>query len=138
MNLRTAFLGAAALALLGSCTSAGYVQEGRSPKAQRELASALAGRTPGKPVRCVPTFRANEVQIIDDWTILYRDGRTVYVQNPPGGCRGIGIGSYTLVTRQYGVRQFCEGDINQLVDLRTGFNGGACVFGPFVPYTKAS
>lgn len=137
MNLRLSPLVVAGAVLLASCTSAG-IQESRSPSAQRELAGALAGRIAGKPVRCLPAFRTSEMQIIDDWTILYRDGRTLYVQNPPNGCRGLRSGGYTLVTRQVGVDQMCEGDINQLVDLRTGFHGGSCVFGPFVPYTKAS
>ena len=138
MNLRMSCLIVAGAALLASCNAAGSVQESRSPKAQRELADALAGRTAGKAVRCIPNYRATEMQVIDDWTILYRDGRTLYVQNPPTGCHGLGIGGYTLVTRQFGVNQVCEGDINQLVDLRTGFHGGSCVFGPFVPYKKAS
>jgi len=137
MNLRLSPLILATAALLASCTSAA-VQESRSPRAQRELTGALAGRVAGKPERCIPNFRAGEIQIIDDWTILYRDGRTIYVQNPQGGCRGLGNRAYTLVTRQVGVNQFCEGDINQLVDLRTGSFGGTCVFGPFVPYRKAS
>lgn len=124
-------------ALLASCTSSA-VQESRGPKAQRELADALAGRTPGKAVRCIPNYRTSEMQVIDDWTILFHEGRTVYVQKPPSGCRGLGNGGYTLVTRQFGVNQICDGDFNKLVDLRTGFQGGACVFGPFVPYTKAS
>ena len=137
MNLRLSPLVVASAALLASCASAG-VQESRSPKAQRELADALAGRMAGPPVRCLPNYRTTEMQIIDDWTILYRDGRTLYVQNPPHGCRRLGAGGYTLVTRQVGVNQMCEGDINRLVDLRTGFQGGTCVFGPFVPYRKAS
>ena len=123
--------------LAASCAST-PVQESRSPKAERELADALTGRAAGQPVRCIPNYRTSEMHVIDDWTILFREGRTVYVQKPPSGCRGLGIGGYTLVTRPFGVNQVCEGDINQLVDLRTGFNGGACVFGPFVPYTKAS
>jgi hypothetical protein len=77
------------------------------------------------------------MQIIDDWTILFKDGRTTYVQNPRGGCAGLTNGGYTLITRQFGVSQMCSGDINQTIDLTTGMNGGACVFGPFVPYTKA-
>ena len=121
--------------LLASCSTA-PVQEARSPKAERELASALAGRTAGAPVRCLPSYRSTDMQVIDDWTILYKDGRTTYVQNPRGGCRGLGFGSYTMVTRQFGTNQLCDGDISQLVDLRTGMNGGSCVFGPFLPYTK--
>lgn len=138
MNLRKSALLLTGMALLGSCTSAASTRESRSPKAQRELADALVGRTAGKPVRCIRNYQTSEMQVIDDWTILFREGRTVYVQNPPRGCRGLGIGGYTLVTRPFGINQLCEGDINQLVDLRTGFHGGACVFGPFVPYTKVS
>ena len=76
------------------------------------------------------------MQVIDDWTILFRDGRTVYVQNPRGGCPGIGSGSRTLVTRPVGTNELCDGDINHTVDLVTRIGGGTCVFGPFVPYTK--
>lgn len=136
MRLRvSSLLVAGSAMLLGSC-SAGYVQETRSPRAQRELASALAGRTALPPVRCLPGFRTSQMQVIDDWTILYKDGRTTYVQNPRGGCRGLGNGAYTMVTRQFGTNQLCDGDISQLVDLRSGMNGGSCVFGPFTPYAK--
>ena len=121
--------------LIASCSTATF-QETRSPKAERQLASALAGRTAGGPVRCLPSYRTTQMEVIDDWTILYKDGRTTYVQNPRGGCRGLGIGGYTMVTRQYGTNELCDGDISQLVDLRTGMNGGSCVFGPFLPYTK--
>jgi hypothetical protein len=76
------------------------------------------------------------MQVIDDHTILFRDGRTTYVQNPRGACYGLGSGSRTLVTRQFGTTQLCDGDINHTVDLSTGIQGGSCVFGPFMPYTK--
>ena len=122
-------------ALLASCSTA-PVQETRSPKAERQLAAALAGRTAQPPVRCLPSYRTTQMEVVDDWTILYKDGRTTYVQNPRGGCRGLGIGGYTMVTRQFGTNQICDGDFSQLVDLRTSMNGGSCVFGPFTPYTK--
>ena len=76
------------------------------------------------------------MHIVDDYTILFRDGGTVYVQNPRGGCNGIGSGTYTLVTRPFGTNQLCGGDINRVVDLRTGMGGGSCVFSPFIPYTR--
>ena len=136
MNLRVSPLIAVGGALLLTSCSTAPVQETRSPKAARELASALAGRTAGPPVRCLPSYRTSQMQIIDDWTILFKDGRTVYVQNPQGGCRGIGNGGYTLVTRKFGTSDTCEGDINHLVDLRSGFGGGSCIYGPFTPYAK--
>ena len=136
MSLRKSALLVAGAALLASCTSATSVRESRSPKAQRELADALAGRTVGKPVRCVPNYRTNEMQVIDDWTILFRDGGTVYVQNPRGGCRGLARGSTVLVSRLHGGPQLCSGDIQQLIDSSTRMTQGSCVFGPFVPYTR--
>ncbi|HVF37306.1 MAG TPA: hypothetical protein VNA29_05125 [Sphingomicrobium sp.] len=120
---------------LASCVAA-PVQESRSPKAVEELAQALAGKAAGRATNCISNYRSTQMQVIDDWTILYRDGRTVYVQNPRGGCRGLNSGM-TLVTRQHG-NQLCSGDIHQLVDLRSGHGAGACVFSPFVPYRRAS
>ena len=134
MNLRLSLIAAATAGLAVAC-AASTAQEVRSPKAQKQLAEALQGRVAGRPQSCIPNYRANHMTVIDDWTILFRDGRTVYVQNPRGGCRGLGFGGYTLVTRNYG-SQLCNGQINNLVDLRTGMMGGACVFSEFVPYTK--
>ena len=136
MRRFTAALFIAGCAGLAASCSTSNGQETRSPKAQRELADALAGRTAGPSVRCLPSYRSRQMQVIDDWTIIFRDGKTVYVQNPRGGCRGLGSGAYTLVTKTYGIAQQCDGDLNQLVDLRTGMMGGSCVFGPFTPYTK--
>jgi len=121
--------------LVTGCSTAPYA-EVRDPKAQRELANALAGRTAQAPVRCLPNYRTTQMEVIDDWTILYRAGRTTYVQNPRGGCRGLGNGGYTMVNRQYGTNQLCDGDFSELIDLRTGVRGGACIFGPFTPYTR--
>ena len=122
-------------AMLASC-STGQLQETRSPKAQKELAEALAGYTPGPPLRCIRNYQTTQMQIVDDWTILFRDGRTIYVQNPRGGCPGLGNGSRALVTRHVVTHDLCDKDINAMVDLVSRTPGGACIFGPFVPYTK--
>lgn len=128
-------VGLCGVAFLASCTTA-PVQQTRSPRAQKELDQALAGRVAGKPLSCLPNYRANDMQIIDDWTILFRDGRTIYVQNPRGGCPGIGSRRNVLVTRLFGTNQLCSGDISHLFDPTSGIGGGACVFSEFVPYTK--
>ncbi len=136
MNLRApTLLACGAAALLASCSTAPD-QYTRSPKAEKELAEALAGRVAGPPMRCIPNYRTVQMQVIDDYTILFRDGRTIYVQNPRGGCPGLGSQSRTLVTRQFGTNEYCDGDINKLVDLQARIEGPACVFGPFVPYKK--
>ena len=122
-------------AATASCMATPY-ERAPSQRAQAELAKALAGRVPGPPQRCLASFRTGNMQVIDHNTILFHEGRTVYVQRPPDGCPGIGNGSRTLVTRPLGGRDLCQGDINYTVDLQTGIRGGACVFGPFVPYTR--
>lgn len=108
----------------------------RTAEAQQELDKALAGHVAGKPVNCIPNYRANDMRIIDDWTILFEDGRTIYMQTPRGGCPGIDSHRNTLVTQLRGTNQLCSGDIQHLVDLPIGMQAGSCVFGPFTPYTK--
>lgn len=137
MRKTVPILGAAVLALLGSsCAPNPEAVRRAELKTQRELAEALAGRTAGEPLRCIPNYRTSQLQIVDDQTLLYRDGKTIYLQRPLSPCNGIANGSRTLVTKVYGVNQFCHGDINETIDLHTGIRGGACVFGDFVPYTK--
>lgn len=135
MGAKLSLFLASGAAILAGCSTA-PVEQSRSPAAAKELADALAGRVAGPPRRCISNFPGTQVRIIDDWTILYDEGSTVYVQNPRGGCPGIDSGSRTLVARQVGTSQMCDGDINQAVDLRTGIGGAPCVFGPFVPYTR--
>lgn len=137
MGAKTSLLLAAGTAafMLGSCSTAPADQT-RSPRAAQELADALAGRVAGPPQRCITTYRTTKVHPIDDWTIIYDQGSTVYVQNPRGGCPGIGSGSDILVTRQT-TNQLCDGEIARTVDLTSRVERGGCVFGPFVPYTKS-
>jgi hypothetical protein len=132
MNLRTSSLiaiGAAALLAAGSTA-----QQGRSPQADEKLAKALAGRTAGAPVNCIS--ERSKMQIVDDSTILFRDRGTVYVQQPYGGCHGLS-NSMSLIRRSFGTTRICRGDINNIVDVRTGFGTGACTYSEFVPYRKA-
>jgi len=139
MNLHaSAIIAICGGALLAASSIAPAQQEVRSPKDAQKLAKALAGRAPGKPVSCISNSRGSQMQIIDDQTILFREGGTVYVQNPPGGCYGIGNGTRTLVTHLQGSNRLCRGQIGQLVDRVTGHGYGSCVFGDFVPYRKVS
>ena len=135
-----ALLALGGAALVASCASTPE-QITHSPKAQKELDAALAGRTPGPAVDCILNYPAEDMQVIDDWTLLFKDNRDshiVYVQNPRGGCPGVGNPNNTLITHHVGTTQICSGDIAKLVDLPGRIALGACVFGPFVPYTKPS
>lgn len=129
-------LAAVTVGMMGACSTA-PAEQSRSPAAAKELADALTGRTAGPPQRCITSYRTTKVNAIDDFTILYDQGSIIYVQNPRGGCPGVGSGRDILVTRQVGTAQLCDGDIARTVDLTSRVERGGCVFGPFVPYTKS-
>lgn len=132
MNLRiSSMIAATTAALLVSSTAP--AKQDSAQKSAEELARALAGRTPGAPVSCI-SDRAR-MHVVDDWTILYRDRGTIFVQKPRGGCHGLS-NSMSLIRNQFVTTRLCRGDINRIVDVRTGFGTGACVFSEFVPYRK--
>lgn len=136
MKLRVAtIIVVGALAIAGTAISA---KDARTAKDAKELAEALEGRVAGASVDCMPNLHGQgRMEIIDDNTILFRSGSTLYLQSPRGGCPGIKNGQYTLVLHQVGAHQVCRGDIHQLVNLQTGVKGGGCVFSEFIPYRKA-
>lgn len=108
-----------------------------SPAASARLSELLAGRVPGPPQTCLPNWRANQMIVIDDNTILYREspGR-IWMMKPQGGpCDRLGSFTYALVTRTM-APQLCQGDIAQVMDTTTNTMVGSCVIGQFVPYTR--
>lgn len=108
--------------------------EPRTAEAQAKLAEALAGKVPGTPQTCIQPWQTNETITIDENTILFRRGSTVYRNELQGGCNGLGTGFYTLVTRSTGTG-LCRGDIAQVADVTNGMVVGSCVLGDFLPYT---
>jgi len=121
-------------AALSACASA---PQPRSARAEEHLQSLLAGKTPGKPVDCLPTYRSGDMVVIDDNTIVFRDGRRVWRNDLNGGtCNSLGSGHYALVTHTFGGTGLCRGDIATVADLQSGMTVGSCVIGDFVPYTK--
>ncbi len=109
----------------------------RTDSEQRAFDRALAGKSAGKAEKCLPTYRSNDMTVIDEQTILFRDGRTTYVNNTLGRCSSLGNSGYALVTRNIGP-QLCRGDIATVVDTSTGMTVGSCSIGEFVPYRAAA
>ena len=133
MNLRTSILTGISAAAIVAGTASVVAQQSANPETAQKLAKALAGRTAGQPVNCIN--ERSKMQILDDGTILFRDRGIVYVQQPRGGCYGLTSGM-SLIRPAYGTTRICSGDINNIVDVRTGFGTGACVYSEFVPYRK--
>lgn len=119
-------------AALAACSTG--PQPGRSADAEAHLQQLLAGKTPMQPTSCLPHYRANDMVVIDDNTVVFKNGRTVYRNDFQGGaCSNLGRGSYALVTRTSS-DSLCRGDIAEVKDLTNGITVGSCVMGDFVPY----
>ena len=121
-------------AALGACTTG--PQPGRTANAEAHLQQLLAGKTAGPARSCLPEYRADNMVVIDDNTVLFRDGRTVYRNDfLGGGCSRLASGFYTLLTKRSGGTGLCRGDIAEVRDLSNGITVGSCIVGDFVPYT---
>ena len=125
-----------AAAGLAACTADMGQPLQRGARQEAELRQALAGKIAGKPVDCLQSTNSGNMQIIDDNTILFHDGRRTYVQAPRGGCSPLGSGHYTLVTKSFGGMGLCRGDIARVVDLPNGMTVGSCSLDSFIPYEK--
>ena len=127
----------AVLFLAAASTACSTAPQPRSPRAEAQLRDALAGRVAQTPVDCLHASRSNDMIVVDDNTILFRDGNRLYRNDLAGGsCSGLGMGN-TLVTRQIGGQGLCRGDIAHVINPGSGMTLGACVMGDFVPYTAA-
>ena len=119
---------------LASCSTAPQPTT-RSPQAQRDYERLIADKVAGAPLTCLPSYNANDMVVIDERTIAYRQGAgRVYVNHMRNACMGLG-GTTALVTHSFGP-QTCNGDIAQVADLSTRMTVGSCVFGDFIPYSK--
>ena len=105
----------------------------RSAEAEAKFQQLLAGKAAGATVSCLPHYRADDMVTIDNSTVAFKDGRTVYVNHLIGECSGLNSGFYTLVTRSNGTG-LCRGDIADVRDVQTGMIIGACAIGDFTPY----
>lgn len=124
---------------VGSCAAGPPTAESQAfaARQQAKLASLTAGKVAGSPLSCLPTYRRNDMVVIDDNTVVFRDGRRrVYVNHMMGGCNGLQYGNNALVTRTTST-QLCRGDIAEVLDTAARITIGSCVFGDFVPYATA-
>lgn len=126
-------LAAGALVLSG-CVASSEIQESRQAKAAAKLAKALEGRVAGKTQNCVSNYGLTGPEIIDQRTMLYRDGSRVWLAELPEECPGMTDDDF-LVVRLHG-SQICRNDQFFAQRRGTNFPGPSCRFGTFTPYTK--
>ena len=124
-------------AALAGCTTA-PPPASRTAEGQEKLTKLLAGKVAGQPTECLPSFRQNDMVVIDESTIAFREGAgRVYVNRVIGACNGVGHSGYALVTNSFGGGRLCRGDIARVMDVQNGTTIGSCALGDFVPYTRA-
>jgi hypothetical protein len=122
----------ALLLLLAGCTTTATEQSDARDRARLE--KALAGLTPGEPMRCLHRDQFNQIRTFDG-TILYVAGRNRMWRNDVvGNCAGLRRGDI-VVSKTFG-SQYCEGDIIQTRSPTGGFLSGSCSLGRFTPFTR--
>ena len=124
--MRIAFVGLAAA--LGSCTAPPPVQP-NAPIAE------LAGRVAGPAQRCVSTRQGESLTPANRNTLLYGQGKTIFVNEFQGGCGGFSRWD-VLVLEPFG-SQYCRGDLVRSIDPVSRIPGPACRLGDFIPFTRS-
>jgi hypothetical protein len=101
---------------------------------EAQLSKLLAGRVAGKPSECIDDRLSDDIQVVDHTAIIYRDGRTLWVNRPKGNLDALDYNS-VLVTKRFG-SQLCSIDPVHLVDRTSHFERGFVSLGAFVPFTR--
>jgi hypothetical protein len=99
-----------------------------------QMQKLLANRTAGAPVSCISLTRARSSEVVPGRAIVYRDGGTLYVNQPQSGADSLD-GDSILVTRSIG-SQLCRGEAVNLIDRGSRIQRGFVLLGDFVPYRK--
>ncbi len=126
---KSAMLVAASLLL-----SAPAAQAAPKLEPEAKLARMLEGRVAGEPVNCISFRDIRSTEIVDDTAIVYRVGRTLYVNRPRGGAGSLDRDD-VLVTRTTQSR-LCSIDVVHLYDSASRIQSGFVSLGEFVPYER--
>lgn len=131
------FLALALLPLAAACTAGPPTQPALGAREARDLEKELAGKVPGKPVACIPSFDSSAMRVLGDSTVIYRVNKDlVYRGTLEWGCSGLSSGDALVMNRPMPT-QYCRGDIARSMNLTNGTTSGSCAFGDFVPYRTA-
>jgi hypothetical protein len=120
----------AALAFTGPAV---YAKEKKT--GEEKLAEMIEGRVAGEPLSCIPTNGNNSLTVIDGTALVYKNGRTVYV-NRTAHPKTLDSDD-VLVIERFSGSTLCKLDQVRTVERTSGFMTGVVFMEDFVPYTKA-
>lgn len=122
-----------ALALVG-CTTRSEMRASQQAEASAALAKELDGRVAGKPVNCIGTSASTRPMIIDENTILYREGGRVWRNTLVATCSR--LSPYNAMITEVQGGQLCRNDRFRVLEPGTTIPGPYCRLGQFVPYER--
>jgi hypothetical protein len=99
-----------------------------------DFAQLTAGRVAGAPQTCISTDQSSGLRAIDEQTLAYGSGRTVYINRLAGPCPGVQpLG--TLIIEAQGT-QYCRGDRVRGREMGSIIAGPTCILENWVPYRR--
>lgn len=122
--------------VLAACAPAQPYEMSQRDKAS--LQEALADRTAGEPERCLPLDSTRNTQVIDEKHILFKQGRTTWLNQPEIRCPLLDNVGTIMVLEPRGGSYICSGDVAKIMDTSTGGIIGMCALGDFTPYRTAA
>lgn len=128
--LKTSAIALASLGLL----AAPALSAGEKLTGEEKLAKLLEGRVAGESESCISSFTTNNMNVIDGTAVVFRDGRTLWV-NVPRNAEDLDDDD-VWVTRQFGTR-LCRLDQVTTHDRGSLFFNGIVMLGDFIPYRAA-
>ncbi|QPC98950.1 hypothetical protein [Qipengyuania soli] len=101
-------------------------------KGEVKLAKMLEGRVAGEPRSCIRTIGSRNLMQIDDTALVYRDGRTLWVNRTrnPGSIDD----SDVMLIRRFSGTSLCRTDQIDMIDRYAGMLTGVIFLDDFVPY----
>lgn len=95
----------------------------------------LAGRVAGQPVDCIGLSQNASPVILDQRTILYREGaQRLWRTGPVGSCPSLRP-DHILIVEIFGA-QICRNDRFRTLSPNTSIPSGYCRFTRFTPYDR--
>jgi hypothetical protein len=120
------------LLILAGCAATG--SEGPS-RDQEALSRELADRVAGESVSCIsPPSSSAALTIVDGRTLVYREGRTLWVNRLRDECPGLRPLD-TLIVEVHG-SQYCRHDRFRSLQSGSSIPGPTCRLGDFTPYRR--